>query len=321
MMTGDRSSVCVFSPSLYLTVTVESGHDDNGTPEIHFHPGGQGFWVARMLDHLGEPPVLVAPVGGESGDVLSGLARTWGIRLDGVRTGKDSPAYIHDRREGERREIARTPPPALDRHEIDDFYGRVLEQATSAGMCVITGRAEGDSLPLDFYERLGADLAAVGARTVGDLHGEELQAFLAGGGLHILKVSDEDLMADGILPEGAEEGQRLAAIADLRARGVERMVISSSSGPAVAHFGADAFRAESPQLQAADHRGSGDAMTAALTVAAVRGYDAGRTLRMACAAGAANVTRHGLGNVHRELIESLSESVALDRLGQEEAQT
>ena len=51
MTARERATVCVFAPSLVLTVTIESppdGRDD----EIHFHPGGQGFWIARTLRHL-----------------------------------------------------------------------------------------------------------------------------------------------------------------------------------------------------------------------------------------------------------------------------
>jgi hypothetical protein len=47
------SSVCVFAPSLYLTVTIEERDGCPEAGEVHLHPGGQGFWIACMLAELG----------------------------------------------------------------------------------------------------------------------------------------------------------------------------------------------------------------------------------------------------------------------------
>ena len=41
--------VCVFAPAPLLTVTIEQPSSDRGDGEVHLHPGGQGFWIARLL--------------------------------------------------------------------------------------------------------------------------------------------------------------------------------------------------------------------------------------------------------------------------------
>ena len=56
---GEAANVSVFASALLLTVTVESVDGQEGEAGIHVHPGGQGFWVARMVQHLGEAPDLV----------------------------------------------------------------------------------------------------------------------------------------------------------------------------------------------------------------------------------------------------------------------
>lgn len=314
-MPDDRAEVCVFASSFFLTVSIEKTRDGGPGDELHFHPGGQGFWIARMLGRLGVETVLIAPTGGESGEVLRGLAPAWDVDLDPVRVADDSPAYIHDRRNGERSQIAVSALPVLDRHEIDDLYGRVLASAAGAGLCVVTGRTPGDPLALSFYERLGADLKAVGARVVGDLHGDEMKALLRGGPMHSLKVSDEELVADGEMEASAGEPERLAAMESLRRCGAERVIVSSAGG-ATLMLGPDgAHRATLPSLKAVDHRGSGDSMTAALAYAALHGLGAAETLRLACAAGAANVTRHGLGNADADLVRSLAERVGVEAVG------
>jgi 1-phosphofructokinase len=202
----------------------------------------------------------------------------------------------------------------LNRHEIDDLYGRTLSTATATGICVVTGRVPGDPLSVEFYRRLGADLAALNCTAIGDLHGEELKAFLEKGVLHTLKVSDSDLVEDGALAEDADEAQRLEAIKSLRQLGAERVVLSSDAHPTFACFGGEYFQAQVPTLESVDHRGSGDSMTAGLAMAAARRLDPIRTLQVSCAAGAANVTRHGLGNVEVGLVEQLADCVKVKAL-------
>lgn len=310
------AKVCVFGPALVLTVTVESvGDAESQFADIHFHPGGQGFWIARMVNYLGCPAVLVAPTGGEAGRVLTGLVELWDVPLATIEVADGSPAYVHDRRAGEREELALSCPPAFDRHELDDLYGLLLEKSLSAGVCVLSGKPEGDLLPIDFYQRLGADLSAMGVPVVGDLHGPELEALLDRGAIQMLKVSDDDLVADGLLPAGADVGARMAAAERLVERGAANVVISSDiETPTVAVLDGRRFTVTVPELDAVDPRGSGDSMTAGLVVALVDGYPPDQTLRYACAAGAANATRHGLGNAKAGVVEAIAERIEVTAL-------
>lgn len=310
MPNHNHSTISVFAPSLFITVTIEA--NEEGDDDIHIHPGGQGLWVARALQRLGEKPVIVGPAGGEAGRALVALVPAWGIDLNPITTKGPSPTYVHDRRNADRREVARSPLPVLDRHELDDLYGKILEKASATGMCVVTGKSEGDSLPVDFYERLAADLDALGIQVVGDLHGRELDSFLSGGPITTLKVSDEDLVEDGLLDPAASIRARVEAAERLQERGARSVVISGADGGTVGRFHSQSLTARLPKLQAVDHRGSGDAMTAALAHALRHGMQPKETLVLACAAGAANVTRHGLANPPPELVEELSKQVELE---------
>src|SRR3954451_3887800 len=95
------SKVCVFAPAPIVTVTIERALA--GEEELHLHAGGQGFWVARMIDVLGGDVVLCSPIGGETGDVFAHLLTNVGIRLRAVGPAEPIGAYVHDRREAERR--------------------------------------------------------------------------------------------------------------------------------------------------------------------------------------------------------------------------
>lgn len=312
-------TVCVFGASLFLTITVEKDNPDDESvddrdAQIHLHPGGQGFWVARMLRHLGEVPVLVIPLGGEKGRVIETLAPYWGVDLDVVEIDAEPPTYLHDRRTGERVEIARSKPSALNRHELDDLYGRVLERSIECGMVVVTGKHQDHGFPVDAFSRMGADLHSTEVTVIGDLHGEELDGLLEGGPIHTLKVSDEDLIEDGLLPASPSQNERVGALRDLATRGSSNVFLSAAESPTLALIDETVWSATPPTLAPADHRGSGDSMTAGLVAAVSRGLDPEATLRLACAAGAANVTRHGLGNVKPGLVETLAERVEVSRL-------
>lgn len=310
-MSHEQHNITVLAPNAHVTVTVEKGASGD---EIHIHPGGQAFWVARMLTHLGERPLLCAPLGGEAGQVFHGLLGQWGMDVSAVKINADTVVTINDRRSGERRVIADSPSPTLARHELDDIYGKFLDRSLSSGISVITGQTD-EVLPEDIFKRLGHDLEAGGVRVVADLHGPELWKFLEGGSIEVLKVSDEDLEQDGLLSHrDAELEECIQAFDKLTTAGAANVVLSRQSNPALAMVDGKLYEARTPELDPADFRGAGDSMTAGLAAAVYRELEAKDMLRLACAAGAANVTRHGLGSADEDLIPNLAERVTVDEL-------
>lgn len=310
-MGHEQHTVTIFAPVLYLTVTVE--RNSASEDEVHIHPGGQGFWIARMLKHLDERPLLCGPLGGESGRVFLGLLGQFGMDVSAIPIAQSSQTVIQDRRSGDRQLIAEPPAVRLARHEVDDVYGRFLDRALASSVCVITGQSE-PIFPVESYRRLGHDLASAEVQVVADLHGPELEAFLQGGPIDVLKVSDEDLTKDGLLTSSdADEDEALTAMDRLIGSGARAVVLSRQHDPALARQGDDVYIARAPKLEPADHRGAGDSMTAGLTAGLRRNLGFGDAVRLACAAGAANVTRHGLGSADEELIPGLMERVDVEQ--------
>jgi 1-phosphofructokinase len=108
-----QTDVCVCNPSPLFTVTIEAGAD--GEPEVHFHAGGQGFWIARMVNRLGARALLCAPLGGETGIVLRTLIQHEGVALKALPARGWNGGYVHDRRTGERQTLATMPSAKLSR--------------------------------------------------------------------------------------------------------------------------------------------------------------------------------------------------------------
>jgi 1-phosphofructokinase len=294
----------VFSPSPLFTVTIEDGGREG--PEIHFHAGGQGVWVARMLQRLGGEPILCAPLGGEAGEVLRALIAAEGIALRAVTSAGENGGYVHDRRGGQRREVAQAPSARLSRHEQDDLYSAALVTALECGVAVLTGPAGKEVVDAHLFRRFALDAARNGVAVVADLSLEALRVLE--GGVALLKVAHGELIEAGFA-RGDDPGELVAGMRELRRRCADAVLVSRAQEPALALVGERFFEVHPLELEELDHHGAGDSMTAALALGIHRGLSTEALLRLAAAAGALNVTRRGLGSGRREDIETLASRV------------
>jgi 1-phosphofructokinase len=133
-----------------------------------------------MVSSLGVPVVLCAALGGETGDVLGHLLPADGVMVRSMRVGSRNGAYVHDRRDGEREEVADAAGSPLDRHERDSLYELTLTEGLTHGRVLLSGPQDDRVLPADLYRRLAGDLGANGCRVAADLAGDRLVAVLEG---------------------------------------------------------------------------------------------------------------------------------------------
>lgn len=305
--------VCVLAPTPLLTVTVEAGNGPEGPPEVHVHAGGQGLWVARMAASLGAEVVLCGPFGGEIGAIAAHLAASEHLAVRATAYAGGNGAYVHDRRGGERAEVAATPPGRLDRHELDDLYGTVLVEAMDADVAVVTGADPAEILPVEFIEHLARDLRAAGRAVVADLSGEAATTFAAAGGT-VLKISHEELLDAGLADSDSPSDLRSAA-ERLIAGPLGAVVVSRAGKPSLVVAQDDVIEVVPPRVSVVDHRGAGDSMTAGIAVGLGRGLELEEAVRLGAAAGALNVTRHGLGTGRSDQIERFARQVRVRRPG------
>lgn len=310
---ASRPSVCVLVPTPQLTVTIETGTEPEDSPDLHVHPGGQGLWIARMAANLGADVEVCGPFGGETGAVTAFLAESEGMRVR--RTLGEGPAggYVHDRRDGERTEVATAEARPLDRHEIDDLYGTVLTAGLEADVVVLTGSEPADVLSAEVVGRLAADLRAAGRTVVADLSGDTALEFAAAGG-SVLKMSHEELIDTGL---ASGDGRRalVTGARKLLGDGLGAVLVSRADEPALLVTDDEVLLAQGPELSVVDHRGAGDSMTAGVAVGLARGLELHEAVRLGVAAGALNVTRHGLGTGRRDHVERLAQDVTLEPVG------
>jgi 1-phosphofructokinase len=307
------ADVMVFAPTPQLTVTIERGEAD----EVHFHAGGQGVWQARMIRSLDVEVVMCCALGGETGLLLGPLIGVEGIRVRSVEMNDSNGVYVHDRRGGERREVAEMPGKPLSRHEQDELYGLALAEGLKSKVCLLGGVKHPDVMPPEMYRRLAGDLRNNRCTVIADLSGEYLMAVLEGG-LDVLKVSHDELIKSG-LAKGDSEAELVPVMKKLRDQGAEAVIVSRAEQPALALAGEHVVRVTLPELEAADHRGAGDSMTAGVAAVLASGGDIETAIRTGAAAGAVNVTRRGLGTGRADVIATLWERVDLTEIGEKEA--
>jgi len=298
--------VVVVSPALLVSVTIERAPDD--ADEIHVHPAGQGYWVARMLRSLGAAPVFVTSAGGEVANLVPAVAGDVELRL--VETSGPGGCYVDDRRSGTRQRLANQAPAPLDRHAADDLVALTVATGLEAGLVVVTGSNGHGSVEPGFFTTVTSGLRNLGVTVLADLSGAELDAALAGG-VDVLKIADEELVADdGPTGTGAEA----AAARIAREHGTEVYLTLADRG-AIVFADGGCRRGAGPRLDSVDPRGAGDSFTAALAAGRAAGLGLEDRFRLALAAAATNVLRHGLGSATTEAVTSLLEHVVVEPAG------
>ena len=252
---------------------------------------------------------MCAVFSGETGRVLQHLLDDEGIHVLAVQRSGRGGAYVHDRRGGERIRIAETGGEPLSRHDLDTLYGLTLRAGLGAGTIILSGPASDEAVPADVYRRLASDLRAAGGRVIADLAGARLTAALRGG-VTVVKVSDEELLADGRVT-GTGRDELIAAMYRLRAEGAVNVIISRAEQPLLLLADGVVNEVQLPTLQIADTSGAGDSLTAGVAATLAAGGTIEEAIAMGAAAGALNVTRHGLGTGEAETVRTLRQLVRM----------
>ena len=302
-----RPRVAIFGPHPLLSITVESLTD--GGDDVHLHPAGQGVWVARMAAEMGAAPILCGFCGGETGAVLRGLLEAMPVELRLVETTAASGAYVHDRRDGQRRPVAQSAAGPPSRHEVDDLFSVTAAAALEAQALVVCNPYPAEALPLELYGNLVADVRANGTPAYVDLSSPRLDSALEGRP-DLVKINDWELAAFVAGPVDTPARLR-AALERLVERGAGAAIVTRAGEPAAALRDGALYELSPPRFDRGSREGCGDSMMGSLAAALAAGRDWDEAVRLGAAAGAANFLRHGLGTGARPVVEELANRVTL----------
>lgn len=302
------SRVAVFGPNPLLSVTIE---ERGGGDDVHVHAGGQGVWLSRMAAQFGGAPVLCCLLGGETGNVLSGLLDGLPITLRATPTAGACGSYVIDRRDGTRRLVAQTTAPAPSRHELDDLIAGTVAAALESDILAICNALPGDLLPDAIYGQLAADVRANGRPVIADLSSPRLDAVLAAGP-DLVKLNDWELAEYVQGPVDPPE-LLLAAARRLRDAGARSVLVTRGGEPAVWLDGdAPPRLVVPPRLERGMREGCGDTMMGAIAARLAAGRPLEEAIVVGAGAGAANFLHAGLGTGRRGTVEELARHVRIE---------
>jgi 1-phosphofructokinase len=299
--------VAIFGPDPLLSVTIEAGD------ELHVHAAGQGPWVARMAAELGAAPILCSFLGGETGRLIRPLLGALPAEVRATATTGASAAYVVDRRGGDRRVLATSLRPPVQRHEVDDLVGSTVAAALQSAVLVVCNPYPADGLPDEVYATLVADVRAAGIPVLVDLSSPRLDQVLPSKP-DLVKLNDWELAE--FVSGPVDGGRLLDAARALVGDGATTAVVTRGEAPILVVPGqGEPYEIVPPAFPEGHREGCGDTMMGALAAAWARGLPPREALVLGAAAGAANFLRRGLGTGRREVVEQLAERVIVRPLG------
>ncbi|GAB3468313.1 PfkB family carbohydrate kinase [Kineococcus endophyticus] len=282
--------VTVLTPNPAVDLTYRVAEQRIGTTQrvldVARRPGGKGVNVARVLQSVGARARCVLPLGGASGawlaealDVpatvvpLAGQTRSTVTVVDGEQ---------HPTMFGE-------PGPAVTGDEWDEVTERVTREVTSAAFVVAGSLPPGTDPDL-----VGVWVRAAGGLAVADVSGPALLAAAAAGAV-CAPNTEELLEATGTADVGAGAHALLGLGAPL-------VVVSRGAAGLTGHSPDGEVHVPAVDGVSGNPTGAGDAATAGLVLALVRGLPTAGALRWAAAFGAAAVLRPTAGEVDHDAL-------------------
>jgi 1-phosphofructokinase family hexose kinase len=284
------------------------------TDEVIVAAGGKGLNVARAARTLGQAALVCAPLGGLTGAMVARLANDEGIagRWSGHRAGETRTCVLLVSPAGGDATALNEAGPMFAPTDWVAFVETVLAAAAEAQLCLISGSLPRGVEPTQLGDLVAA-LRAAGRRTIIDTSGAALSAALAARP-HGVKVNAAELGA-ALGREIADVGAAAAALAELRAGGLELAAVSLGARGALAADGAGTWWACPPPIELLSTIGSGDSLLAGLASGLLRGLALPEALRLGVACGSADALSIGGGRIELSEVERLAAGTRLEQVG------
>ncbi len=274
-------------------------------------PSGKCVNVAKALRALGANASVVTVLGGPRGAMITDTLQALGITLlaNPVASPTRQCVTVVDQSTGEVTELVEESSP-VSAAEAEAFLATVDRALPTAEAVVMSGSLA-PGMPTDLYRRYAQRARETGVLAIVDAQGPSLLSALeARPGL--VKPNRAEAAATLRITLTDELSARLAA-RELCERGSERVVMTAGADPILATDGRRSWRIAPAPIQPLNPIGSGDAFTAAVCQALLRGDDLGEACRWGAAAGAANALSWMPGELAWGEVQRLYSAIAAER--------
>jgi len=267
-------------------------------------PGGGGINVARVIHRLGGKVLAVFPSGGYHGSLLTDLLRMEGVNSYPVPMLADirENINIHEKSTGRQYRLIEPGSP-LAEHSWTKCLD-VLTGLEKGGIVVVSGSLP-SGVPADLWARIRRLTERKAARLVVDVAGADLREALGGGGVFLIKPSEDELaMLAGEM--GLRAGRQEEVAQDIINRGWAQVVVVSRGAGGVLLVTRDRFaEIAAPVVKRKSTVGAGDSLVAGIVVGLGRKMEMVEAVRFGVACGAAAVMNPGTELCHPRDVEAL----------------
>lgn len=273
---------------------------------------GKAVNVAKVLQTLGENPVVIGFTGGQSGQRLEAELQRRQLQQQWVHVPAPTRQCITlvDQSTGMVTELVEEsrPVPPEAYHRLFELVQNLLPTCRAL---VISGTLT-PGAPPDFYARCIAVARQHGVLTVVDTQRAALQAALSAKPT-VIKPNRHELEAflNQPLPDDAAV---VDAMHKLHSADAEVVLVSAGSAALLLLENNRLWTIRPPAITALNPIGSGDALTAALVARRLKGDDWPEACRWGVAAGAANALTWMPGELDMATVERLQAEVQISAL-------
>lgn len=274
----------------------------------HYHPGGGGINVARVLQRLGSHCLALYPAGGMNGQRLRLLLDQEQVRSQCTAIAGETRESFHVHETASGRDFRFVlPGPAVNPTEWQACLDVVSALAPPPLWLVASGSLP-PGVPTDFYAQLTRLARTHGCRVVLDTSGPALAAALVEG-VYLIKPSLRELRELTGLPLETDT-QRLAAARTILGAGQAQIVALSLGEEGALLVTADqALRASAVPVKVVSTIGAGDSFVGGLLWALARGDDLEQAFPYAMASAAAALLTAGTALCQAADVERLCKEV------------
>lgn len=296
------------NPAVDITYTVDqlTPGGAHRVTSVSQRAGGKGVNVARVLRALGERALVVAPLGGSTGEELAaGLDRA-DVPARVVRVGAASRRTITVVSPAGEATAFNEPGVALQPDELSALLAAVAASLAGARVLVLSGSLPPDAPP-SLLAHMVAEAQARGVPCVVDAVGPALLA-AAAAEPDVVKPNAEELLAT------TGEEDPVAGARDLLARGARCVVVSQGAAGMLGVTAAGTWHVGAVPGLVGNPTGAGDAAVAGLASALATGLAWPESLRRAGALGAAAVLAPAAGDIDLPAYERFLTSGTVERV-------
>lgn len=308
------------NPSIDVSATTQTVTTEHKLrcSDVRRDAGGGAINVARVLKRLGADCQTLYPAGGILGRLLRRLLDEDGIAsiaLEIEAETRESFTVLERESGGEFRFVL--PGPQLADTEWQACLDRVAAIAERFAYVVASGSLP-PGVPEDFYARLARITRERGSRMVLDASGQALAAALTEG-VYLVKPNLRELRE--LTGKSLEEEHAWDSAARELVRSGKAQVVALSLGHRGALLAAQGVRLRAPAIPVmiASTVGAGDSFLAAMVWRLASGNSLEEAFRYGIAGGTAALLAPGTSLAHKDDIERLAGSVALQAIGQPQA--